>query len=82
MAFESFSEFLAMGKHGFYIWLSYGCTLLILLVMAVNSMRQPQQQLHKIRQRLQREQQLKAYQQRKAEKNKPAQSQTNSGEVV
>lgn len=28
MAFESFSAFLQMGKHGFYVWLSYGVGLL------------------------------------------------------
>lgn len=78
MAFESFAEFLAMGKHGFYIWLSYGCTFVILLVMGINSFRQPKVQLEKIRQRMQREQQLKAYQQKKAAQS----SEANSGEVV
>ena len=24
MFFENFSDFLAMGKHGFYVWLCYG----------------------------------------------------------
>ncbi|QDP00571.1 heme exporter protein CcmD [Thalassotalea sp. PS06] len=78
MAFESFAEFLAMGKHGFYIWLSYGCSFVILLVMAINSFRQPKVQLEKIRQRMQRQQQLKAYQQKKAAQS----SEANSGEVV
>lgn len=78
MAFESFAEFLAMGKHGFYIWLSYGCSFVILLVMGINSFRQPNVQLEKIRQRMQREQQLKAYQQKKAAQS----SEANSGEVV
>ncbi len=31
MEFESFSEFLAMGRHGFYVWLSYGLTALIII---------------------------------------------------
>ena len=30
MAFESFSEFLAMGKHGVYVWSCYGITLAVL----------------------------------------------------
>ena len=30
MAFESFSAFLAMGKHGVYVWSCYGITLAIL----------------------------------------------------
>ncbi|MFB1011844.1 MAG: heme exporter protein CcmD [Thiopseudomonas sp.] len=32
-AFNSFAEFLAMGKHGLYVWLSFGITL---AVMALN----------------------------------------------
>ena len=34
-AFDSWSEFFAMGKHGFYVWSSYGVFfgLLILLVL-------------------------------------------------
>lgn len=26
MYFDSFSEFIAMGGHGFYVWLAYGVT--------------------------------------------------------
>ncbi len=29
--FESFSEFIQMGKHGLYVWLSYGIGLLIII---------------------------------------------------
>ena len=28
-AFNSFAEFLAMGKHGFYVWLCFGITLAV-----------------------------------------------------
>ncbi|TDQ40126.1 heme exporter protein CcmD [Thiopseudomonas denitrificans] len=31
-AFNSFAEFLAMGKHGFYVWLCFGVTLAIMLL--------------------------------------------------
>lgn len=31
MYFDSFAEFLAMGRHGFYVWLAYGFFLLILV---------------------------------------------------
>ncbi len=31
MYFDSFSEFIAMGEHGFYVWLAYGVTLTALL---------------------------------------------------
>ncbi|MBV0934552.1 heme exporter protein CcmD [Marinobacterium weihaiense] len=30
MSFNSFSEFIAMGGHGIYVWLSYGLGLVIL----------------------------------------------------
>ncbi len=29
MEFNSFAEFLAMGRHGLYVWLSYGLTAAI-----------------------------------------------------
>lgn len=31
MAFESFADFLAMGKHAPYVWSAYGITFLIVL---------------------------------------------------
>lgn len=37
MAFESFNDFLAMGNHGFYVWLAYGLTFLILASLAWHS---------------------------------------------
>lgn len=32
MSFASFSEFLAMGSHGVYVWTSYGIGLLVVLI--------------------------------------------------
>ncbi|KEA64270.1 hypothetical protein ADIMK_1516 [Marinobacterium lacunae] len=31
MSFNSFSEFLSMGGHGLYVWLSYGLGVIIIL---------------------------------------------------
>ena len=31
MSFGSFEEFLAMGGHGLYVWLSYGAAVIIVL---------------------------------------------------
>ena len=31
MYFDTFAEFLQMGKHGFYVWSAYGATGLVLL---------------------------------------------------
>ncbi|GEK10864.1 MULTISPECIES: heme exporter protein CcmD [Pseudoalteromonas] len=38
MQFESFSEFLAMGGYGFYVWLSFGSCALILVGILVSSL--------------------------------------------
>ena len=35
MSFASFSEFLAMGNHGLYVWTSYGAGLAVLLLNVV-----------------------------------------------
>ncbi|ELV08224.1 heme exporter protein CcmD [Wohlfahrtiimonas chitiniclastica] len=34
-AFGSFAEFLQMGKHGLYVWLSYGFFLICLLSLVI-----------------------------------------------
>jgi heme exporter protein D len=35
MAFDSLAEFIAMGKHGFYVWLAYGATVTALIGLVV-----------------------------------------------
>jgi heme exporter protein D len=30
MAFDNFADFLAMGKHGAYVWAAYGISLLVI----------------------------------------------------
>lgn len=35
MQFESFSEFIAMGKHGVYVWSAYGASMAILVLNVV-----------------------------------------------
>ena len=35
MEFHSFAEFMAMGRHGFYVWLSYGLTFVVLAINIV-----------------------------------------------
>lgn len=35
MAFESFADFIAMGKHGPYVWSAYGITLVVVLANIV-----------------------------------------------
>ncbi len=31
MAFENFADFIAMGKHGPYVWAAYGISLLVIV---------------------------------------------------
>lgn len=38
--FDSFADFLAMGKHGFYVWLCYGITALVIVANVVAPIRQ------------------------------------------
>lgn len=35
MAFESFADFIAMGKHGPYVWSAYGITLVVVVANIV-----------------------------------------------
>ena len=41
MSFDSLSDFLAMGGHGLYVWLSYGAALVVVLanVLSVRNAR-------------------------------------------
>ncbi|GFM82735.1 heme exporter protein D [Pseudomonas cichorii] len=32
MSFESFSDFLAMGRHGLFVWSAYGICLFVLIL--------------------------------------------------
>ncbi|WP_044870358.1 heme exporter protein CcmD [Pseudomonas sp. LFM046] len=32
MSFSSFSDFLAMGDHGLYVWTAYGISLVVLVI--------------------------------------------------
>ena len=36
MQFESFSDFIAMGGHGLFVWLCYGVGLLVFLLLFVS----------------------------------------------
>ncbi|MAR01632.1 MAG: heme exporter protein CcmD [Oceanospirillaceae bacterium] len=55
MEFESFSEFLAMGRHGFYVWLSYGLTAVIIVYNLLVPVLQRRRLIKEQAQRLRRE---------------------------
>jgi heme exporter protein D len=39
VSFDSFSEFLSMGGHGLYVWLSYALGLMLILINLVGPLR-------------------------------------------
>lgn len=59
MQFESFTAFLAMGKYGFYVWLSFGVSAALILALIVISLNQHKQVLKNIAIRQQREDKLR-----------------------
>ncbi|KPZ64071.1 Heme exporter protein D [Pseudoalteromonas sp. P1-16-1b] len=59
MQFDSFSDFIAMGGYGFYVWLSFGTCALILLGILFSSLRDKKQILASIEQQIARETRIK-----------------------
>ncbi len=55
MSFENFSDFLAMGGHGLYVWLSYGVALVIFVANVAVPMLKKKDIVKKHVQRLKRE---------------------------
>lgn len=55
MEFNSFAEFIAMGRHGLYVWLAYGLTSLIVIYNLVQPILRRRSILKTERQRLRRE---------------------------
>ncbi len=59
MQFSTFSDFIAMGGHGFYVWLSYGISFLLLALLIIHSKRKNNSIIQQIRLRQKREEKLK-----------------------
>ncbi|MDX1538579.1 heme exporter protein CcmD [Arsukibacterium sp.] len=62
MHFQSFSDFLAMGGYGFFVWLSFGITYLLLLGLIVISVYQQKQFKQQLKATIARELRVKQYQ--------------------
>ncbi|WP_421866662.1 heme exporter protein CcmD [Motiliproteus sp.] len=58
MFFDSFSDFLAMGGHGFYVWLAYGIAVAIIVYNVVSPLLRKKQFIEQHKRRLKREQRL------------------------
>ncbi|MGE6809405.1 heme exporter protein CcmD [uncultured Pseudoalteromonas sp.] len=59
MQFDSFSDFIAMGGYGFYVWLSFGTCALILLGILFSSLRETKHIMASIEQQIAREVRIK-----------------------
>ncbi|MFP8965905.1 heme exporter protein CcmD [Pokkaliibacter sp. CJK22405] len=57
MYFSSFADFLAMGGHGLYVWLSYGIALAIMIFNVIVPVVNAKTQRRVLKQRIVREQQ-------------------------
>ena len=64
MHFDSFSDFLAMGGYGFFIWLAYGLTYLLLVGLVVYCFWEVKAFRQHFRQKLARAQRIKQYQEK------------------
>ncbi|WP_160060449.1 heme exporter protein CcmD [Psychromonas sp. L1A2] len=60
MAFTSLSDFIAMGGYSFYVWLAYGVSFLSVILLITNSIVKRKKIFHQVEQRIQREQRIKA----------------------
>jgi len=56
MSFNTFSEFVQMGGHGFFVWTAYGITLVVLSYNIINPMVMNRRFVRSQKQNLRREQ--------------------------
>ncbi len=63
MHFASFSDFMAMGGYAFYVWLSFGLTLLCLVGIVISTQLKTRSLLGELRNKQAREARRKAAQQ-------------------
>ncbi|MGJ8692263.1 MAG: heme exporter protein CcmD [Thalassotalea sp.] len=70
MQFSSINEFIAMGGHGFYVWLSYGFTALSLVLLLIASLHSNKTIRKNIAKKLRRDEKLKAVLAKQAEQTK------------
>jgi heme exporter protein D len=66
MQFDSFSDFIAMGGYGFYVWLSFGTCALILLGILMSSLRDTKHIMASVEQQIVREERIKQAKQEQA----------------
>ena len=55
MNFDSFNDFLMMGGHGLYVWLSYGVGLLVLMIAAISPVIERKRVVKQVAQQIKRQ---------------------------
>lgn len=55
MAFESFADFIAMGKHGAFVWSAYGISLLVIAANIIAIVQRKKTLLNQIKRKIRRE---------------------------
>ncbi len=58
MYFDSFSDFIAMGGHGLYVWLAYGIALAVVSFNLISPILRKKQFMAEYQRRLKRERRL------------------------
>ena len=56
MEFSTFAEFLAMGKHGAYVWSAFGITLVVVLANIIYPIMRKKTLMVEIKRKVKREQ--------------------------
>ena len=59
MQFSSFNEFISMGGYGFFVWLSFGATALLLTLLVIDSKSGHKRIINHIAQQKRREEKLR-----------------------
>ncbi|OCQ23902.1 heme exporter protein CcmD [Pseudoalteromonas luteoviolacea] len=67
MQFESFSDFIAMGGYGFYVWLSFGSCLAIILGLLFVSLYDGKRLKQEVKRQMSREERIKKAKQTEAQ---------------
>jgi len=78
MQFDSVSTFFAMGGYGFFVWLAYGFTATVLILLVLSSIRSHKNIKRQIIQRQKREQKLRQASQQQEQQAQQATEQDES----
>lgn len=71
MQFDSFSAFINMGGYGFYVWLSFGVSAILILALIFNSIVGHKKTINNIALRQQREDKLRQVRKQNKQNNNP-----------